>query len=94
MRYGSTEEQRKFSKIGYIDAPVPPVPDAPEAAPAAALPDGGGAAGPLPVEDIPGPAPPPSQSEVHFALAMAHSLVLTASRRPRSDMTRIQVSNT
>jgi hypothetical protein len=76
------QKKKSVSKIGYIDAPVPPVPDAPEAAPAAALPDGGGAAGPLPVEDIPGPAPTPSQSEVHFTLPMADSLVLTSSRRP------------
>ena len=51
------QKKKSVSKIGYIDAPVPPVPEAPEEAPAAALPDGGGAAGPLPVEDIPGPAP-------------------------------------
>ncbi len=76
------QKKKSVSKIGYIDAHVPPVPDPPEAAPAAALPDGGGAADPPPVEDIPGPAPQPSQSEVYFTLPMAHSQVLTSSRRP------------
>jgi hypothetical protein len=35
-----------------------------------------------PVEDISCPAPPLSQSEVYFTLPMAHSQVLTSSRRP------------
>ncbi len=76
------QKKKSVSKIGYIVAPVPPVPDQPAAAPAAALPDDCSAADPPPVEDIPGPAPPPSQSEVYFTLPMAHSQVLTFSRRP------------
>jgi hypothetical protein len=94
------QKKKSVSKIGYIDAPVPPVPDPPAAA------------DPPPVADMPGPAPPPSQSEVYITLPMAHSRVLTSSRRPtalissvfhrpilchpttRYGMTRIQVSNT
>ena len=64
------QKKKSVSKIGYIDAPVPPVPDPPAAAPAA---DDGGAADPPPVADMPGPAPPPTQSEVYFTLPMAHS---------------------
>jgi hypothetical protein len=102
------QKKKPVSKIGYIDAPVPPVPDPPAAAAPA---DDGGAAEPPTVADMPGPAPPPSQSEVYITLPMAHSRVLTSSRRPtalissvfhrpschpttRYDMTRIQVSNT
>jgi hypothetical protein len=50
------QKKKSVSKIGYVDAPVPPVPDAPAAAPTAALPDGGGTATP------PAPSPPPSPS--------------------------------
>ncbi len=53
-------KKKSASNIGYVDAPVLPVPGAPEAAPAAALPDGGGAADPPPVEDIPCSALQPS----------------------------------
>jgi len=73
------QKKKSVSKIGYIDAPVPPVPDPPEAAPPA---DDGGAAEPPTVADMPCPAPPPSQSEVYITLPMAHSRVLTSSRRP------------
>ncbi len=81
------QKKKSVSKIGYVDDPVLPVPYTPSAAPAAALPDGSGAAAPLaqappPVEDIPGPAQQPSQSEVCFTLPMAHIQVLTTSRRP------------
>ncbi len=74
------------------------MPDAAAVAPAAALPDGGGAAEPLapalpPVEDIPGPAPPSSQLEVYFTLPMAHSQVLTSSRRPAALRRRATRSN-
>ncbi len=62
------QKKKSASKIGHIDAPVPPVPDAPQAAPAAALPDGGGAVDPPPVEDIPGPAPPPSSRRYNLQL--------------------------
>ncbi len=76
---------------------MPPVPDAAAVAPAA-LPDGGGAAEPLapappPVEDIPGPAPQSSQLEVYFTLPMAHSQVLTSSRRPAALRRRATRSN-
>jgi len=72
------QKKKSVSKIGYIDAPVPPVPDPPAAGRA----DDGGAAEPPTVADMPGPAPPPSQSEVYITLPMAHSRVLTSSRRP------------
>ncbi len=80
------QKKKSASTIGHVDAPVPPVPDAPTAAasPAAALPDGAAAPpalAPPPVKDIPGPAPP-SQSEVCFTLPMAHIQVLITSRRP------------
>jgi hypothetical protein len=44
LREIAKQKKKSTSKIGYVDAPVPPVPDAPAGAPAAALPDGGGAA--------------------------------------------------
>ncbi len=55
------QKKKSVSKKVYVDAPVPPVPNAPAAPPAAALPGGGGAAEPLapappPVEDITSPA--------------------------------------
>jgi hypothetical protein len=40
LKQTAKQKKKSVSKIGYVDAPVPPVPDAP----AAALPDGGGAA--------------------------------------------------
>jgi hypothetical protein len=54
------QKKQSVSKIVFVDAPVPPVPDA-AAPPAAALPDGAAAPPaptPPPVKDIPGPAQP------------------------------------
>ncbi len=67
------------SKVGYVDAPVPPVPDAPAVAAAAAPPPplADAEAPPLPVKDIPVPAPP-LQSEVCFTLPMAHIQIRTS----------------
>ena len=53
LKQTAKQKKKSVSKIGYIDAPVPPVPDPPEAAPPA---DDGGAAEPPTVADMPGPA--------------------------------------